>query len=178
MLNHSTNNADWKPISGYEGLYYISSLGDVYSTRRKQNMKTRITNKGYERVGLFKNGIQKGYSVHRLVAKEFVANKHNKPQVNHIDENKLNNNYTNLEWCTPRENSNHGTRPEIVRKQGINSRERFGTKVVGKSLRTGEVIHLKSYNHGEEFGFSKSCIRYCCLGKRKQHKGYTWEHMK
>lgn len=109
----------WKDIEGYEGLYQVSNFGEVKSLERtKTNGKgivkieekiltQNITNWGYYRVALYKNGTRKYHRVHRLVAKAFIDNPNNKEQVNHIDGNKLNNHVSNLEWCTRLENMYH-----------------------------------------------------------------------
>jgi hypothetical protein len=102
----------WKDIKGYEGLYQVSNLGRVKSLERyktnwskKQCVKERVlkpilANTGYYMVVLSKNGITKSVLVHRLVAETFLSNPNNLEQVNHKDENKLNNNIDNLEFCT------------------------------------------------------------------------------
>ena len=89
--------------------YYISSCGKVFGCKGEQ-MKTQISNRGYERIWLTINGKREHHSVHRLVALNFVPNPEKKLEVNHIDGNKLNNNASNLEWCTRRENAVHSIR--------------------------------------------------------------------
>ena len=115
----------WKDIKGYEGLYQISDTGVVKSLERKifgkhpwntgilrkeKILKCTIDNVGYHAANLCKDTIQKRIRVHRLVAECFISNIENKPQVNHKDGNKLNNNIENLEWCTDRENKNHAVK--------------------------------------------------------------------
>ena len=110
----------WKPIKGYEGLYEISNFGRVKALKRKRNcnrgygiikehiMKQTSGNSNYYRVPLTnEKHIKKYYLVHRLVAIAFIDNKENKPEVNHIDGNKLNNNVNNLEWCDRQYNVCH-----------------------------------------------------------------------
>ena len=101
----------FKDIENYEGLYKVSNLGNVKTLRkRKGNTKLLSPNdigNGYLRVSLYKNGNQKNIFVHRLVAKAFIANPENKPEVNHKDLNPKNNNLDNLEWVTRRENTIH-----------------------------------------------------------------------
>ena len=101
----------WKDIKGYEGLYQVSNLGRVKSLERM--MKNRkceeiikvpsLGGKGYYRLPLCNNGINKYYFVHRLVAEAFKPNKENKPTVDHIDRNKTNNCVSNLRWATYKE---------------------------------------------------------------------------
>lgn len=75
----------------------------VYNIKTGRKLKGAIDNKGYRRLSI--NG--KGIREHRMIAEKFVPNPHNKPQVNHIDGNKLNNHPSNLEWCDNSENQIH-----------------------------------------------------------------------
>lgn len=116
----------WKDIAGYEGLYQVSNLGSVKSIDRKvfgkehlfvqfkkgKIKKAHLSGKGYLKVVLYKENKPKRCYVHRLVAETFLNNPNNLPQVNHKDENKLNNNVSNLEWCTNKYNCNYGTKNE------------------------------------------------------------------
>ena len=109
---------NWISAKGYEGLYQVSDLGNVRSLDRKlkckggcyRMMRGRVlrlkkTNAGYLTVQLLNRG--RMILVHRLVALSFLENKENKPQVNHIDGDKTNNNLINLEWMTKSENQIH-----------------------------------------------------------------------
>lgn len=104
------SNEIWKDIKDYEMLYQISNLGNVKSLHcnKEKLMKLTIRSKNYPYyfVGLLKNGKRKYFAVHRLVAQAFVNNPNNYNQVDHLDGNKLNNNANNLEWVTPKENTN------------------------------------------------------------------------
>lgn len=104
-------NEVWKDIKGYEGLYQISDYGRIKSfyrtTTHTRILKERTHRDGYLYVGLYKNGKTTTAKSHRLVALYFIPNPENKPQVNHKDGNKLNNNVENLEWCTAAENARH-----------------------------------------------------------------------
>lgn len=97
----------WKDIKGYEGLYQISNYGKVKSVRNNIIRKTTYGGKGYERINLVVNGKTKYYYIHRLVAEAFIPNNEKKQCVNHKDNNILNNNANNLEWCTHKENNNY-----------------------------------------------------------------------
>ena len=113
----------WLPIEGYENLYEVSNLGRVRRlesvvtgkngvTRKVSGkiLKPRTQQNGYLTVELYKNGIRRHFLLHRLVATAFLPRSDKKFQVNHLDENKLNNTVENLEWCTAKENNNYGTR--------------------------------------------------------------------
>ena len=109
----------WKDIKGFEGLYQVSNFGRVKSvdrlvdgSRGKRKIKSRIMKEyknqfGYCMISLSKYGKSKQYSIHRLVAEEFIPNISELPQVNHIDGNKENNRADNLEWITNRDNVIH-----------------------------------------------------------------------
>ena len=104
---------EWRDIEGYEGLYQISNLGRVKSFPRPTTpggiLKTIKRKDGYCSIKLSKNGKVKKVLVHRLVAKAFIPNTNNLPIINHKDENPLNNNVDNLEWCDYKYNNNYGT---------------------------------------------------------------------
>lgn len=99
----------WKVIEGFEN-YSISSYGRIRNDKRGVLMNAGICNSGYLRIRLCNNGVIKKFLVHRLVAQAFIHNPNNYPCVNHIDEDKMNNNINNLEWCTYHQNNNYGTR--------------------------------------------------------------------
>lgn len=103
-----------RDIPEYEGLYAITSCGRVFSYRRQIFLKPRITKTGYCRVALYKDGKAKDFLVHRLVAEAYLPNPDNLPQVNHLDENKINNALSNLEWCTAAENVNYSQARKVI----------------------------------------------------------------
>jgi hypothetical protein len=173
----------WKDVIGYEGLYQVSSYGRVMSLDRtiwnKANksyskikgcvLKLDSINKKYEQISLMKNGVGKKFLVHRLVAMHFVENINYLPQVNHIDENKMNNHYLNLEWVTASMNINHGNRNKITSNKL--------SKSVVRIDNNGNKKIYKSALLAEKEGFSRFCICLCCKGKTKTHKKFKWEYV-
>lgn len=90
----------WKQ---FNDTYVVSSLGEVKNVKTNRILKTDLNSKGYGRVWLNKHR----YFIHRLVAKLYIDNPDDLPQVNHIDGDKLNNSAENLEWCTNQYNNLH-----------------------------------------------------------------------
>lgn len=106
--------------------YYLKSTG---AWKSACFIKGGKNNKGYLRTNFSKNGNKFSVYNHRLVAMFFVENTNHKPHVNHIDGNKANNHYTNLEWCTPQENNEHGVKMGLLkrgRKPYVNTYVRKG----------------------------------------------------
>lgn len=98
----------FKPITNYENEYLINEYGQVFSLISNKLLTINIDDNGYCYVILYKNSQRKLKRIHRLVAEEFIIkNDINKNEVNHIDGNKSNNFYKNLEWCTRSENMIH-----------------------------------------------------------------------
>ena len=164
----------------YRGLYQVSNIGRVKSlgngkTRKEKILKAKKTKECYLRVGLCKEGKQKWFYVHRLVAHMFIENDdpEHKTDVNHKDENKENNCVDNLEWCTTQYNHDFGTRNERAGKSSGKTRSK---KVIGYSTTTTKVIILQSTRQAEKFGFDHGHICKCCNGKLKQHKGYVFKY--
>lgn len=117
------------------------------------------------------NGRGKDVYHHRLVALAFIENTENKPQVNHIDENKENNHISNLEWATAAENANHGTRNERSAKS-------LSIPVIGTHIKTGEKIYFPSAREAERVGgFDNGAIGKVARGIWPHYKGYIWEQV-
>lgn len=127
-------NEIWKDAVGYESLYQISDSGRVKSIKRlnydintksyvwifKENLlKPLINKKGYYTCVLYKNKKGKRIPIHRLVALAFIPNPNNKPQVNHINGNKLDNSFGNLEWVTNQENAFHAAKNNLFYKKFV-----------------------------------------------------------
>jgi hypothetical protein len=123
----------WKPVVGYEGLYEVSSEGNVRNVKTGKILKPKNNRRGYLFVGLHKNGAVKNRYIHRLVAQAFIPNPNKLPEVNHKDEIKANNNLDNLEWVSHRDNSNYGKRNERISKS-------MSKPIVQIDLSTGLII--------------------------------------
>lgn len=167
------NNEIWKDIDGYEG-YQVSNLGRVRRFYKNGNVRILkpISNKnGYLIVTLYKNSSSKSCRVHRLVAKAFLENPNNLPQVNHKDENPSNNIVSNLEWCDAKYNINYGTRNEKVA-------EALSKVVIQIDKNTNVIINIfpSMMEAHRETGCNQAHICNCCKGKRKSAGNYKWKY--
>lgn len=158
-----------KIIEGYLN-YGITDKGEVisYQWGKRRVLKPTKSRKGYLLVRLGRN---KCVSVHRMVALAFIPNPNNLPQVNHKNENKLDNRVENLEWMTAKENINYGSH----------------TLNMARTLRKNDnkIIALKN-GAKVEFDTIAEASRVLCLddgnvskalrGKRKSVGGYTFKY--
>lgn len=175
----------WKDVVGYEGYYIVSNLGRIkrlstivnsclkYNntiTRKEHIMSNTITNK-YLSVRLSKNNIVKTYRVHRLVAKAFIPNPNNLPQINHKDENKLNNCVDNLEWCSCIYNQNYGTRKY--------KRLHTKTKKIAQIDKKGNTIktYFSLSEASRQTGISLKAISRCATNRSKTSGGFIWKYV-
>lgn len=181
----------WKPIKNFEELYQISNLGNVKSIGRykysfkdnkkiyedKEIMLKTINDRGYMKLHLSKNGKRYLRYIHRLVAEAFIPNPKNYPQVNHIDEDKLNNSIENLEWCTAKYNINYGTARArtIVGLKKYNSSHRNPNSKRVRCVETNKVYQTL-VEAGEDIGISYTCISAQLHGKQKTAGGFHWEY--
>lgn len=176
----------WKDIAGYEGLYQVSNMGRVKSLERTRNMNNpnakspafapvneRILtfgkSLGYRRVILAKDGVNRGFRVHKLVALAFIPNPENKTQINHKDGDKHNNRAENLEWVTPSENQQHAL------KTGLRNGLKWRKTVNQYSLDGTFIRSWAGYVEiNETLGFAKQAICHCCKGRCPTAYGYIW----
>lgn len=155
----------WKPIPSIPTAMAHPS-GRVASLDKHGNLRERLGHK--HNCGYYVVRVKgKGYRKHRLIAETFCPNPNNYPVVNHIDENKLNNCASNLEWCTYQHNNLHGT-------ARMRSSEKQSKPVVAKDLK-GNVVHtFKSTSEAERNGFLNGNVSSCCNGRIKTYKGLYW----
>ena len=175
----------WKEIKNYEGLYEVSTTGNVRNYNSKKILKGGLDKDWYIIIGLTKNKIRKTFKVHRLVAEAFIPNPNNHPVVNHKDQspNKKkgiisNNVVDNLEWCTIKYNSNYGNIKEIQREIFLN-RDDLSKTILQYNL---DGIFIKEWRSQKEIerelGFKQPNISFACLNlDTHQAFGYIW-HIK
>ena len=180
----------WKDIEGFEGLYQVSNLGRVKSlgngnsgNSKERILKARKDKYGYLLVHLYKDGKEKHFTVHRLVAKVFIPNPHNLPQVNHKDENKQNNfvwvnedgsvdfEKSNLEWCDGKYNINYGSHNQ-------RSAEKHCKPVIATVITTGEKeCYPSTCEAGRKLHYGISHICDALNGRRKTACERTWQYV-
>lgn len=156
-----------KDIKNYEGLYAITEDGKVWGYKTQKFLKPRINKNGYFWVTLSKNNKMKNWRIHRLVAEAYIPNPNNYPHVNHLDEDKSNNTINNLQWCTAKQNLNHGTRNNRI------------SESLKKSVYCVELdkIYESLMQCAQELNISISGICECCRGTRKTAGGYHWQYI-
>lgn len=160
----------WKDIEDYEGLYQVSNFGRVKRVTTGIILKGGKNKDGYLLVRLYKNSIGSTKGVHRLVANVFIPNPENKPEINHIDEDKTNNKVSNLEWMTAKENTNHGTR------NGRMSRSK-SIPIIATNIKTCESQEFYGTNEcARQLGLSPGSICKCLKGRYRQTGGFTFKY--
>lgn len=207
---------EWRPVVGYEDRYQISNLGNLKSndiTIHYKNGKTEFR-KGVLRKANIVNGYRcflmtsktggkrRIMSAHRMVAMAFIPNPYNKPCVDHIDTNPLNDCVTNLRWVTYSENNRNPITMTKYRKPGeyshsVETKIKIGIKSKGRKWTKTQLekqkakgwpilmfdkagIFLKEFASSsyaqEEMGIHRTHIYDCCNGKRKSAGGYKWSY--
>ncbi len=165
-LTQQTNMEIWKDVVGYEGLYQISSYGNVSNN---YGLMTPQKNRfGYLKIRLSKNNQRKGFFIHRLVGIAFIDNHNNKRCINHIDGDKGNNNLQNLEWATHSENEKHAYKIGLQPNKG-------GEKNGRAKINKDDVIAIRNSTQsnselGRVYNLSPTTISY--IRKRK-----LWRHV-
>lgn len=166
-------NEVWKIMKEHSN-YEVSNLGKIKNKTTGRIRKTSINNKGYEQFIVYIDKKPKTFYVHRVVANNFLENFNNLPEVNHKDENKLNNCVDNLEWCDGCYNLHYGTRIERI----ISKKKPFFIKIVQKDrnkniIKVWENINEIVCNNN----YHRSNIYKCCQGKLKTAYGYIWDYL-
>ncbi len=174
----------WLPVKGFEGRYSVSNKGRIKRLAHSSGGGTnsirdvflpenllkgwKDSRKGYMRVEMMVDGKAKGFAVHRLVAIAFVPNPNNLPEVNHIDEVKLNNIASNLEWSSPKDNANHGSRNSKIS-------EGLSMNVVQLSMDGKHPVKVhESVRATVEDGFRYKSVTEVTGGRMNSHRGFKW----
>jgi hypothetical protein len=177
---------EWKDVVGYEGIYKVSRIGNVYSTYSRRLLKPYIASDGYLRLNLCKNKKVKITMLHRIVAEAFIPNPNNLPVVNHIDGNKANPIADNLEWTTHSKNSAHAFAiglnhiSEKCRKAvsliAAENGAKTTSKVVMQMDADGSVIkEFSSFREAaRETNISRANILRACKSKDYSAGGFKW----
>lgn len=188
--------AEYRHIVGYPN-YAIYSIGVVKNIKTGRVLKTGADNKGYLTVRLYNNGKARTFKVRRLVAEYFIPNPLNKPQVNHKDGIKSNNDMSNLEWATNSENQLHAVENGL-KASGSKWKENIGKGNKGKKRSSEHIRYMRNNNPKSKpviqldldgnyinkyistkdaerkTGCKSSNISMCCNGKIKTAKGFKW----
>lgn len=173
----------WKDIPGFKGYYQASNLGRVRSLdryvrgkhpdsqvlRKGRILSPKVTNKGYLETTLMVEGKCYYKRIHQLIALAFLPNPNDYPHINHINENKQDNRVENLEWCTPKQNTEayHESRVTL-----------YQYSLDGKLIKVWNSITKAA----ESINGDKGGIHHCCVGhlsngnSKKTYLGYIWSY--
>lgn len=157
--------------------YEVYEDGRIWSYSRKKFLKPETTKDGYQRVALSNNeGIKKWYYLHRIVYEAVTG----EPildgmQVNHLNEDKTDCRFENLNLLSPKENINFGTC--IERRAKANTNNQKISKAVGAYRNDELILTFPSTNEAHRNGFNKGAVWACCIGERKTYKGYEWKYI-
>jgi len=180
-LSHLSNIAKmgteiWKNVKGYESLYQVNNFGKIKSLRFNRLLSGSINSNGYKYMMIKVDGKGKLISLHRLIANTFIPNPENKKCVNHIDGNKLNNDLSNLEWCTYSENAVHAFKINIrTNKKGIDNNR--SKKVYQYSIDNILInIHGGLREASRNTGLPNKQIWDCCNGLKDFAFNYKWSY--
>ena len=189
MTKCNTQEEIWKDVKGHEGIYQISNLGKVKSltrilpngSKRKGIVLKQCTGpSGYVVVCLSKDGKSKTKYIHRLVADAFVPNDESEKEVDHLDNNKLNNSSGNLEWVSRKENVRRSWDDGLMenqRKSAVKSGFARVKRVIKTDNRGNILGEYRSQTEAAKaVGVSPPSISMCCTGVRESAGGYYWKY--
>jgi len=183
--------ADAKLIDGTL-YYYVDPRGSVYS-HRKLSASNRTNPNGYKTVELKQHEVRgnsygylevsnihgKTFRVHRLVAKAFIPNPDDKPEVNHLDKNRANNNLDNLEWTTKLENMAHAKQDGCFKGYhgaGIPQRKLLQLNPDGSIFKEHASLKDAAISLGGSIQNRRVAIHKAISGLRKTYLKYTWHY--
>lgn len=169
----------WREIPNYENKYSVSQFGRIKNIRSGKILKPNLTKYGYLRINFYKsntNQIYKKFFVHRLVAFAFISNPNRLPYVNHKDSNRQNNIWTNLEWCTKKENIAHAIKNG--RFDYINNRttQKNRMRSIGQFDINNNLIKIyECVQDVEKDGFNAKAVHNNIHNKSKSSSGFIWK---
>lgn len=180
----------WEDLGGIFGKHYqVSSHGRVRSKNREitrkdkrvLRLRSKILSQVHHstncyRVRLCVDSVKYSKSVHRLVAEAFLPNLENKPEVNHKDGDRLNNNLSNLEWCTKEENMRHAVETGLIYNPfGEYARN---SKYITRIYKDGVLVaETKGNAELKDLGFDYRNVHACLTGRQKSHRGHTFKRV-
>lgn len=162
-----SNETEWRSVIEYPN-YEVNQFGEIRHKVRKQILKPRSNNGGYQYVNFRINGRLQNFAVHRIVANAFIPNPNGYTEVNHIDRNRMNNCVENLEWVTSSQNKQHAyllSENKICRGKRVDQFTKDG-----KYIKTFDSVSEAA----KEMGCCVAAISNCCLGRTKTSQGYRW----
>lgn len=174
--------SSWKVVKPFSR-YLIGPNGEVFSKISNRLLKTQIKKSGYVSVCISDDNKQeKHVLVHRLVAKAYVPNPDDKPQVNHKDGNKQNNHYSNLEWVYPSENQkhaykiglNHFCETDYKNLKLLHQKRKKPVAKIDRNTKKVLAIYPSAKEAGELNGTDYKQIHNACKGKQLTAHGYIW----
>lgn len=185
----SIENEIWKRVTVdfYCNYFAVSNTGKLKRISRISKTDGHLipekilcfkkTKKGYNRCDLRINGISKSFYLHRLIALAFIPQINGKPHVNHKDGNKLNNHVSNLEWCTPQENNEHGVSLGLLKrgrniKPYVSKKTEWGTYKPIIDLNTGTFWKVEDV--AGMVGTSKKYMMKMLRGERLNTTQYKY----
>lgn len=151
-MNNTIENEVWKPVtlSKYNH-YLVSSHGRIKNSKRKKDCLSPDMSKGYPVIALSSNGVKRKFYVHRIVALAFIPNDSTERRhINHINGIKHDNRISNLEWCTPQENSKHAWETGLMisyRENFSRFRERDFLESIYIRFKYGETLTTLAEEH-------------------------------
>lgn len=183
-----TFDEQWKPVEGFEN-YEVSNLGRVKSlnynhTGVEKILKPYKSTKGYLVVILCRNGKMKHFLVHRLVATAFLPNPEGLPEINHRDENPLNNIVGNIEWCDRLYNNRYGTRTKKAAVSLTNHPAKSKPVEASRFPDFREIcLRFPSTHEAGRNGYHQGAVAACCRGcyyskGNNKYKNLYWRFAK
>lgn len=164
-----------RDIKGFEGLYKVNALGEIYSVRNDMYLSTYPNEDGYLKVNLSKDGKFSQMKVHTIVAEAFFGERPHGAQINHIDENKENNCVWNLEYVSVSDNINHGTRNAKVAEK-LKNNPMFSIPICQCDKQGNVLNKYESISEASrQTGVPQSNISRTLTGKRKSAGGFLWK---